>query len=92
MSQLDLKNFKGKQVRLLKLKINCSLCVLSIKTGDTDFSEHQKSNLINFLSSQKDASQRNFEIKAAIKLILDSSIEKFGNDENDPTEVRVVNL
>lgn len=78
---MELKKFKGKQVRLLQLKNLTSLCVLSIKIGDSEFAESNRQDLLDFLSSQRDTNQRAFEIKAAIKMVLDVlSIESFGND------------
>lgn len=78
---MELQKFKGKQVRLLQLKNLTSLCVLSIKIGDSEFAESNRQDLLDFLSSQRDTNQRAFEIKAAIKMVLDVlSIESFGND------------
>ena len=88
-SQMELQKFKGKQVRLLQLKNLTSVCVLSIKVGDSEFAESNRQDLLDFLSSQKDSNQRNFEIKAAIKMVLDVlSIENFG----DPSDSELASV
>lgn len=86
-SEADLDAYKGKQIRLLKLKILSSLCVYSVKLGDSELAEAQRRDLLAFLLMQKDASLRFFEVKAAIKLILGvGSVDEFGSHLEEETE------
>jgi hypothetical protein len=90
VSRQELQGFKSKQVRLLQLKIACSMCVFSIKTGNQEFYEIQKEAFVDLLNSQRDAGQREFEVRAAVQLILNSvSLEAFAEDiESDLSDVR----
>lgn len=67
----DLEPYRGKQIRLLKIKILCCLNVFSVKTGDEEFADDQLKRLLDFLADQRDQRMKVFELKIAIKLILD---------------------
>lgn len=68
--------------------------VLSIKTGDSQYSELQFRDLEKFFKDQKDLRKKNFEIRLALKYTLNMSsvsslIDSESKSENDSEDVKL---